>query len=129
MAKLRTLRGTAMRISNSEIQTWKRCRRKWHFNYYLWLKPNFERETGPSPIGIRVHDVLSRYYTSKMLGFDTDTCTAEALAHHEGVMNESIAKAAANGDDTDILLKECELSRIMLEGYFRSEEHTSELQS
>ena len=107
-----------MRISNSEIQTFKRCRRKWYFNYHLWLKPNFEKETGPSPIGIRVHDVLSRYYTAKMLGFDTDSCTVDALTHHEGVMNESMAKAAANGDDTDILLKECELSRIMLEGYF-----------
>jgi hypothetical protein len=53
-----------------------------------------------------------------MFGFDTDSGIVDALTYHEGVMNESMAKAAANGDDTDILLKECELSRIMLEGYF-----------
>jgi hypothetical protein len=107
-----------MRISNSEIQTFKRCRRKWYFNYYLWLKPNFERETGPSPIGIRVHDVLSRYYTAKMLGFDTDACVADALTYHNEHLVKDVIENANTGEDLDTFQKECELTRIMLEGYF-----------
>jgi len=52
-------KGINMRISNSEVQVFKRCRRRWYFNYYLWLRPNFEKATGPAPIGNRIHACLN----------------------------------------------------------------------
>lgn len=51
-------------ISNSEVQTWKRCRRKWYAAYYLNLgtKPSETSMAGVMHLGIRVHNALERYY-------------------------------------------------------------------
>ncbi len=92
-----------MRISNSEIQTFKRCRRKWWFNYYLRLRPNVE-ESGVSKVGTRVHACLARYYESLLHGDSTDAAVQAALVLHDNM--------------TDDETEDRDLSYIMLEGYF-----------
>lgn len=51
-------------ISNSEIQTFKRCRRKWYLSYYLRLgtRPENSSMAGVMHLGTRVHYALEAKY-------------------------------------------------------------------
>lgn len=51
-----------MKISNSEIQTFKRCKRKWWLEYYRNLRQP-EKQTGALALGTRVHLALATYYS------------------------------------------------------------------
>lgn len=49
-------------VSYTQLQTWRQCRRKWHFQYVDQLK---SRETQPAYalyLGIAVHEALDAYY-------------------------------------------------------------------
>lgn len=95
------------KVSNSEIQTFKECRRKWWLSYYRRLKPRKMRVTGPLALGSRVHEALDRYYT-------TDQPLLDAYAD---LMLDDFTTAHENWLDVDELESEGELGRIMLEGY------------
>lgn len=49
-------------IANSELQTFKRCRRKWWLAYYRRLRKAEVDPTGPLRSGTRVHAALEAYY-------------------------------------------------------------------
>jgi RecB family exonuclease len=49
-------------ISNTEIQTWQRCRRKWFVSYYLGYQPEAEEVTGHRILGVRIHAALEGWY-------------------------------------------------------------------
>ena len=49
-------------LSNSEAQTWKRCRRKWWLAYYRKLKSIHTDLAGKSASGTRVHETLAHWY-------------------------------------------------------------------
>lgn len=49
-------------ITNSELQTFKDCRRKWYFSNVLRLTPKRRTTTGPLPLGTRVHGALEVLY-------------------------------------------------------------------
>jgi CRISPR/Cas system-associated exonuclease Cas4 (RecB family) len=51
-----------IRMSNSEIQTFKDCRRKWWLGYYRGLKPKNKDFTGALALGSRIHAALEDYY-------------------------------------------------------------------
>jgi len=94
-------------ISNSEIQTFKDCRRKWWFQYYRRLKPKQKQYTGALALGSRVHEALDQYYsTGKPL-----------LEAYAGLVEEEKIILLAEFRDVDTLEKEAELGRIMLDGY------------
>jgi transcriptional regulator with XRE-family HTH domain len=50
------------RVSNSEVQTFKRCRRKWWLTYHRALRAINESPTGPRAIGDRLHRALRFHY-------------------------------------------------------------------
>jgi hypothetical protein len=50
------------RISNSELQTWKRCRRKWWLAYYRRLALKIEKFVGARSVGDRIHRALAQWY-------------------------------------------------------------------
>lgn len=50
------------RVSNSELQTFKRCRRKWWLGWYRRLMLQTEDFTSVRAIGTRVHQALSYWY-------------------------------------------------------------------
>jgi transcriptional regulator with XRE-family HTH domain len=50
------------RYSNSEIQTFKRCRRKWFLAYYRQLTPKYTSPIGARAIGDRLHRALRWHY-------------------------------------------------------------------
>lgn len=49
-------------VSNSELQTWKRCRRKWWFAWYRKLAFKNETFVGARSVGDRVHRALQQWY-------------------------------------------------------------------
>lgn len=98
-----------IRISNSEIQTFKDCRRRWWFTYYRRLKPKLKDFTGALALGSRIHEALDRYYTSGM--------ERDLLEIHAELVAEDMKKMTDDYRDTSSLETEAELGRVMLEGY------------
>lgn len=98
--------------SNSELQTWMDCKRRWWLQYYRQLRPAAEKPDGPLAIGSRVHGSLES-------GYSTPGREAAARALLAQSIEDDYPKAAALGDD--VLKKfesEAELCLIMLEGFY-----------
>jgi hypothetical protein len=98
-----------IRISNSELQTFKDCRRKWWLSYYRRLQPRMESKTGALALGSRIHAALDDYYSKGIPLLDAHATLVEKDAQ---ILLES-------GRDTYDLESEAELGRIMLEGYLQ----------
>lgn len=97
------------RVSNSEIQTFKDCRRRWWFNYYRRLVPKARKVSGPLALGTRIHGALEEFYEN-----GTDLLEAYAT-----LMETDREISMAEGLNLDELESEGEMGRIMLEGYLR----------
>jgi hypothetical protein len=98
-------------LSNSEIQVFKDCRRKWWLNYYRRLQPRQKDFTGALALGSRIHEALDQYYSS-----DGEIGLLEA---HAELVKKDMALLVADYRDTSDLESEAELGRIMLEGYLQ----------
>lgn len=96
-----------IRISNSEIQTFKDCRRRWWFTYYRRLQPKMQDFTGALALGSRIHEALDRYYSTGQ----------PLLEAHADLVKEDLKKMSDEFRDTSTLETEAELGRVMLEGY------------
>lgn len=98
----------SLAVSNSELQTWKQCRRKWYLAYYLtWgVRPEDEPATGSRQLGSRVHVALERLY-----GYGEDPLTTIAQLY-AGLREE-------RPDAAEELTKEEDYARAMLEGYLQ----------
>lgn len=96
-----------IKISNSEIQTFKDCRRKWWLNYYRRLQPLQQNYTGALALGTRIHAALDEYYSK-------GTPLLEAYANY---VNQDKRELLLAFRETVELDTEAELGRIMLEGY------------
>jgi hypothetical protein len=99
-------------ITNSEIQTFKDCRRKWWLGTYRALKPKNKTYVGPLTLGIRIHNALELFYTTGENPVDE----YERLQRIDNALFE--ASNDANFEDkVKKFNSEAELGRIMLEGY------------
>ena len=98
-----------LRISNSEVQTFKDCRRKWWLSYYRRLQPRQKDFTGALALGSRIHEALDRYYSKGIPLLDA----------HAQLVEEDKKILIENYRDTYDLESEAELGRIMLEGYLQ----------
>lgn len=101
--------GEIYTLSNSEIQTYKDCRRKWWLTYYRRLKPRQVKFTGPLALGSRIHEALDQYYTTG----------ASLLDIHAKLIEADRELLAADMRDPSELDNEGDLGRIMLEGYLQ----------
>lgn len=101
--------GEVYSLSNSEIQTFKDCRRKWWLSYYRRLKPKQVKFTGPLALGSRVHEALDRYYTTNQPLLDA----------HSDLVEEDRIKLIEDMRDPSEIDSEADLGRIMLEGYLQ----------
>lgn len=99
-------------ISNSEIQTFKDCRRKWWLGNYRGLRPKTEDMVGPLPLGTRVHNALEAHYR------DGDN-VVEAYTRLQNADNLKFLETdqATNSEAVKKFNSESELGRIMVEGY------------
>lgn len=100
---------TIRRVSNSEIQTRKRCRRKHYLSYYLGFSTNDTQSvpTGPANIGIIVHEGLEAKYGH---GEDPLEVIDTIYAYHK-------LKWTWDPKATQALEKDYQLARRMVEGY------------
>ena len=98
-----------VRISNSEIQTFKDCRRRWWLTYYRRLKPKMQNFTGALALGSRIHEALDQYYSSGM--------GRDLLEIHAELVKADMKLLTDEGRDSTELETEAELGRVMLEGY------------
>ena len=98
-----------IRISNSEIQTFKDCRRRWWLSYYRRLQPRTQQMTGALALGSRVHEALDMYYSKNI----------PLLEAHAQLVEIDKQKLIESYRDTYDLESEAELGRIMLDGYLQ----------
>lgn len=98
-----------IRVSNSEIQTFKDCRRRWWLSYYRRLQPKYKDRTGPLALGTRIHGALEDYYANG----------TPLLEAHSRLVKEEKDALLAEFRDVEGLEKEAELGHIMLEGYLQ----------
>ena len=98
-----------IRLSNSEIQTFKDCRRKWWLTYYRRLQPKYQDMTGALALGKRIHAALDDYYARGV----------PLLKAHADLVEQDKQLLLSEFRDVESLEKEAELGRIMLEGYLQ----------
>lgn len=97
-----------LRLTNSEMRAYMRCRRKWYLNYYRGLQPTGLDFNKPLSIGQRVHEVLSVYYqpgTERIVPLDYFRMTVDR-------------DVEAHPEQESEIRKEADLCEAMLEGYF-----------
>lgn len=103
-----------MQASNSEIATFKRCKRKWYLQYYRQLGLAREDQYGARAIGTRVHVCLDVYYKQQAEDFLAED-VVDVLELHDDLVNLTCEEYPEQAED---VVKDAKLSRIMLEGYF-----------
>ncbi|HEX5781443.1 MAG TPA: PD-(D/E)XK nuclease family protein [Solirubrobacteraceae bacterium] len=110
-------------MSNSEVQDFKRCRRRWWLRDLRGLKSLRPDLTGARALGDRVHDVLACFYSPGAGDVDRPV-VVRALWDYETQClleraGEDVYLAKEVADDSD-------LGRAMLEGYFQWLEESGE---
>lgn len=106
-------------VSNSEIQTFKECKRKWWLQYYSGLSSKKQDIIGPLPLGTRVHLALEMFYKH---GIDPVDAYNESLAEDRELFNNS--PESAFPDKVKEFDSDAELGRLMVEGYLEWLEET-----
>jgi hypothetical protein len=101
--------GDQLEVSNSEIQSFLDCHRRWWLSYYRALKPRYEKPHGPLSLGSRVHTALEE-------GFSTPG-RAEAMWKVFAKTIEDDYALARELDCVEEFEKDCELALVMLQGF------------
>jgi hypothetical protein len=101
--------GETLEISNSEVQTYMDCRRRWWLSYYRGLRLKAEAPVGPLSVGSRAHKALEQGYSTPGRGEAMFRVLAESI--------EADYPLAEELGVTEQFEKECELVLIMLEGF------------
>lgn len=103
-----------IKASNSELATFKDCRRKWYLSYYRGLQPD-EKSTGALALGTNVHTALATYYAPK---------GNKGLAL--GVLSSIYEEALENCSEIEVaqLEKDKKMAKTIVEGYFEWIEET-----
>ena len=96
-----------VRLSNSEIQIFKDCRRRWWLTYYRRLKPKYQDMTGALALGSRIHQALDDHYSKGI----------PLLKAHSDLVEIDKQLLLVDFRDVSNLETEAELGRVMLEGY------------
>ncbi len=91
-------------ISNSEIATFDRCRRKWFNRYYLGASPAEPEIVGNAILGTRVHTALEG-----MDGYGLDPLAVLAILYSQALEEHPDWQADVNA--------EWDMARTMVEGY------------
>lgn len=108
-------------ISNSSMNVFSDCRRKYWLQQIRSLYPKQEKRTGPLALGSRVHLALEKYYQQ---GFEEgfrmgEDAQAMMDVIWKALVEEDRLKLEEEGGYGDDFDKEAELGRIMLEGFIQ----------
>lgn len=102
--------GDRLEISNSEVQSFLDCRRRWWLTYHRGLRLAAERPVGPLAVGSRVHLALEE-------GYSTPGREKAAMAVLARSVEEDYPRAVELGVEKEFL-SEVELCVAVLEGFF-----------
>lgn len=100
-----------LEASNSEIQAFKDCPRRWWLSYHRGLKPRAEPPVGPLPVGSRVHRALEEGYSSPGRGEAALAVLAASIEADYPLAEE------LGGDVLKQFESEAELAVIMVRGF------------
>lgn len=96
-------------VTQSDLGSFKNCRRTWMLGSYLGLHSRHSPVVGPLRMGTRIHSALEQYY-----GYSRDLLEA-----YKEIVDDELMKLAQSGVVYDVSAwqSEIELGRVMLEGY------------
>lgn len=123
--------GGVRRISNSEIQTYKSCKRRWWLSWYRGLRFATEEPTELKHTGDRVHRALEPWYVPEG---EPQVDPRESLERVIQEDREVLYRRLSTDGHSDPenhpswlkLVKANDLERIMVEGYMQWLEETGE---
>lgn len=95
-------------ISNSEVQTFKECRRKWWLNWYSGYRPKTAEVVGVRSSGTRLHAGLAELYTTGGTG-------QRALGALKALQDDDLRRSV--DEKRKELLSSFVMEQAMLEGY------------
>lgn len=116
-------------VSNSELQTWKRCRRKWWLVWYRKLALRTESFVGVRSVGDRVHRALERWYVPDgATRVDPRDALERVIVEDWTKVAELARERHLDEQQLGVLAKEfaasTNLERAMVEGYVQWLEET-----
>lgn len=100
-------------ISNSEVNTWLHCRRRYYYEYILDLEP--KAFSDPLANGILVHSILESYYIAKQDELSEEDC-------REAAMTPLKYAANASGANLENIVKMRNLALAYFEKYAEEDE-------
>lgn len=104
-------------VTNSELQTFKGCRRRWYLGTHLKLTPKRKKLDGPLPLGSRVHAALEVLHTGgDPLVMYRELAAADVVKWGDYWSELDISPME---EDTKKFASQLELGRIMVEGYLQ----------
>lgn len=116
------------RISNSEIQAFKNCRRQWWLAWYRGLRFGYEAPIEKKHNGDRVHRALAPWYVPDGVPrVDPREALETAIREDRGALNARLVAGGQPAEETDEwikLVKMNDLERIMVDGYMEWLEET-----
>lgn len=118
------------RISNSEVQSFKSCRRNWWLTWYRGLRRKTESPIGKSHSGTRFHRALQGWYVPDgMPRVDPRYGLEVAIMEDRQVLADHLtatgwAQDPSEHSDYATLLKANDVERLMVAGYMEWVEET-----
>lgn len=116
-------------FSNSELQTWKKCRRKWWLAWYRRLQLQVQSFSDVRATGTRIHRALEAWYVPEgQPRVDPRTALERIVVEDWTAIKELAAKRNIDDDHLSALAVEftsaTNLERAMIEGYVQWLEET-----
>lgn len=116
-------------ISNSELQTWKQCRRKWWLAWYRKLALATETFVGVRSVGDRVHRALQQWYVPEgQPRVDPRNALERVIVEDWTKVAQLARERNVEDEQLGVLAKEfaesTNLERAMVEGYVQWLEET-----
>lgn len=111
------------RITNSEVTTWERCRRKWWLSYYRELGLTMTDVTGHRATGKRIHRALAAWYAPEgEERIDPRDVLERVIVEDWTELTRGLTEQQANEQQLAELAAKfadaTSLERAMIEGYF-----------
>jgi hypothetical protein len=107
------------RISQSDLKDFQRCRRRYWLRHVRRLAPRLHGPVGPLQSGTRVHTALEAFYTPNS-AVDPRQALEDAISNAARGYHAQCQQLGVEPDPVvlDKFLKDVDLERAMVEGYF-----------
>ena len=113
------------RISNSEVQAFKGCRRRWYLGWYRGLRRAVDPPVEARHSGTRVHRALRPWYVPDgQLQIDPRVTLEDVIREDRATLTASLQGDPGDSPLMKKLVKANDVERIMVDGYMEWLEET-----